>query len=265
MYLLFNIACGEGTIPEEWSKSILVLKPKKGDLSQCVNCRAVFLINHTGKSLLIVLLNRLKQQLEPHLSEEQAGFGKDRSTVHQTLTLRLIAEKAKRLGKKICNCFIDFQKAFDTVKHKVIWTVLRSYGMEEKMVTLLQKIYEKAQSAVRIGKNQGEWFHADLGTRQGDPLSPLLFITYLERVMDHTKESNYGIRLGGTLVNNLRFADDIDLINEDFKSLQEQLEKTRAAAAQARLIINVEKTKTMVLGDRKIEQEIQIGVKNSKT
>ena len=130
------------------------------------------------------------------------------------------------------------------------------------MVTLLQKIYEKAQSAVRIGKNQGEWFRTDLGTRQGDPLSPLLFITYLERVMDHTKESNCGIRLGGTLVNNLRFADDIDLINEDSKSLQEQLEETRAAAEQAGLIINVEKTKTMVLVDRKIEQEIQIGGKN---
>ena len=80
--------------------------------------------------------------------------------------------------------------------------------------------------------------------------------------MDHRKESNCGIRLGGTLVNKLRFAEDIDLINEDFKSLQEQLEKTRAAAAQAGLIVNVGKTKTMVLGDRKIEQEIQIGGKN---
>ena len=103
-----------------------------------------------------MLLNRLKQQLEPHLSEEQAGFRKDRSTVHQILTLRLIAEKAKRHGKKIYNCFIDFQKAFDTIKHKVIWAVLRSYGIEEKMVTLLQKMYEKAQSAVRIGRHQGE-------------------------------------------------------------------------------------------------------------
>ena len=75
-----------------------------------------------------------------------------------------------------------------------------------------------------------------------------MFITYLERVMDHTKESNCGIRLGGTLVNNLRFADDIDLINEDFKSLQEQLEKTRAAAAQAGLIINVEKNQNYGAG-----------------
>ena len=103
--------------------------------------------------LLIVLLNRLKQQLEFHLSEEQAEFGKDRSTIHEILTLRLIAEKAKRQRKKIYDCFIDFQKAFDTVKHKGIWAVLWSYDIEEKMVTLLQKIYEKVQSGVRIRKN----------------------------------------------------------------------------------------------------------------
>ena len=85
------------------------------------------------------------------------------------------------------------------------------------MVTLLQKIYEKAQSAVRIGRHHGKWFRTNVGTRQCDTLSPLLFIAYLERVMNHVKEINCGIRLGGTLVNNLWFADDIDLIDEDYK------------------------------------------------
>ena len=218
IHLLYNKAWNESTIPEECNKSILVPIPKKGDVSRCANYRTVSLINHTGKILLIVLLNRLKQQLKPHLPEEQAGFRKDRNAVHQILTLRLIAEKAKRHEKKIYNCFIDFQKAFDTIKHKVIWAVLRSYGIEEKMVTLLQKIYEKAQSVVRVGRYQGEWFRTNVGTRQGDPLSPLMFIMYLERVMDHVKESNCGMRLSGTLVNNLRFVDDIDLIDERRKN-----------------------------------------------
>ena len=80
--------------------------------------------------------------------------------------------------------------------------------------------------------------------------------------MDHVEESNCRIRPGGTLVNNLRFADDIDLIDEDYKSLQEQFEKTRAVAEQAELTVNVGKTKTIVFRDRKIEQEIQIGSKN---
>ena len=132
IYWLYNKAWSEGTIPVEWSKSILVPIPKRGNLIQCENYRTISLINHTRKILPIVLLNRLKQQLESHLSEGQAGFRKDRSTVHQILTLRLVAEKSKRHGKKIHNGFIDFQQAFDTMKRKVIWAVLRSYGIEEK-------------------------------------------------------------------------------------------------------------------------------------
>ena len=130
------------------------------------------------------------------------------------------------------------------------------------MVTLLQKMYDKARSAVRIGRHQGEWFRTNVGARQGDPLSPLLFIAYLERVMDHVKETNSRIRLGAILVNNLGFADDIDLIDEAYKSIQEQLEKTRAVAERAGLTVNVRKTRTMVFGDGKIRQEIRVGRKN---
>ncbi len=68
---------------------------------------------------MMVLLERLKAQMEPHLSEEQAGFRKDRCTTHQILILRLMAEKAKRI-----NGIIDFQKAFDSIKQDVTWATL---------------------------------------------------------------------------------------------------------------------------------------------
>ena len=89
-------------------------------------------------------------------------------------------------------------------------------------------------------------------------------MAYLERVADHVKESNCRIKLGGTLVNNVRFVDDIDLIDEDYKSLQEQLAKTRTVAEQAGSIVNMGKTKTLVFDDRKKEQEIQIGSKKRR-
>ncbi|CAF2081889.1 unnamed protein product [Rotaria magnacalcarata] len=119
IHALCNKAWNQGAIPKEWGKSILVPIPKKGDLNECSNYRTISLINHTSKILLIILLNRLKYRLDPYLAEEQAGFRKDRSTVQQILTLRLLAEKAKRQGIKIYNCFIDFRKAFDTIKHNI--------------------------------------------------------------------------------------------------------------------------------------------------
>lgn len=258
IYVLCTRAWDEETIPEQWGRSILIPIPKKGDLTQCSNYRTISLINHTGKVLLMVLLNRLKHHLEPYLSEEQAGFRKDRSTVQQILILRLLAEKAKRSGTKIYNCFVDFQKAFDTIKHKIIWMVLKSYGVDNKVITLLQQIYGKSRSAVRIGTDIGEWFQSSVGTRQGDPLSPLLFVAYLERIMDQINLNNDGISVNGTNINNLRFADDIDLLCKNHTSLQEQIEQLAKTAGETGLMVNIKKTKTMVFGDTNIDQQMKI-------
>src|SRR6218665_190181 len=79
----------ESRVPEEWTKSLIVTIPKKGDLTECKNYRTIALMSHIGNVLMIVLLYRLKAQTEEYLADEQAGFRKDRSTVQQILMLRL--------------------------------------------------------------------------------------------------------------------------------------------------------------------------------
>jgi hypothetical protein len=76
--------------------------------------------------------------------------------------------------------------------------------------------------------------------------------------MDQVRQNTCGINISGILINNLRFADDIDLIDEDVSSLQRQIELTKTAAEKAGLILNINKTKTMVFGDRNIDNSIQV-------
>ena len=76
--------------------------------------------------------------------------------------------------------------------------------------------------------------------------------------MDQVRQNTCGINVGGVMINNLRFADDIDLIDEDLSSLQRQIELTKTAAEQAGLMLNINKTKTMVFGDRSIESKIDL-------
>lgn len=249
----------EGRVPEEWAKSVIITIPKKGDLAECSNYRTIALLSHVGKVLMMVLLERLKAQMEPHLSEEQAGFRKDRSTTHQILILRLIAEKAKRKGRHILNCFIDFRKAFDSIKHEVTWATLRSYGVGVRLIRILQNICEISQSAVRVGGELGDWFKTTVGTRQGDPISPTTFIAYLERVMDSIRNNGTGVSVHGQKINNLKFADDIDLLEEDRDELQGNLERINEAGEAAGLQINIEKTMTMVFGQESIEEKLEIG------
>ena len=222
------------------------------------NYRTIALLSHVGKVLMMVLLERLKAQMEPHLSQEQAGFRKDRSTIHQILILRLIAEKAKRKGRHILNCFIDFRKAFDSIKHDVTWATLRSYGVGARLIKILQNICEISQSAVRVGGELGDWFRTTVGTRQGDPISPTTFIAYLERIMDPIRDNGTGVSVQGHLVNNLKFADHVDLLEEDRGKLQGNLERINEAGEAAGLHINTEKTMTMVFGQEDIKEGLKI-------
>ena len=66
------------------------------NLTDCANYRTIALISHASKVLLTIILERLKAILDPCMSEEQGGFRKDRNTVQQILTLRLINEYGAR-------------------------------------------------------------------------------------------------------------------------------------------------------------------------
>lgn len=79
---LFEICNQTWIIPEEWTKSIIIVAmPKKGDLGIYNNYLTLSLINHMCKVSLMIILERLKTYVEPYLSEKQAGFRRDRSTV----------------------------------------------------------------------------------------------------------------------------------------------------------------------------------------
>jgi len=67
------------------------------------------------------------------MTDEQAGFRRDRSTTQHLLVLRLIGEKAWRKNIKIFNCFLDFSKAFDSIDQNITWAAIDSYGVDKKL------------------------------------------------------------------------------------------------------------------------------------
>jgi len=89
--------------------------PKKDDRKECTNHRTVALVSRASKILLKVILGRIHQKLESEISNEQAGFRPDRATRDQIINLRMLMQKAKE--HRIPLCFVDFCKAFDSVKH----------------------------------------------------------------------------------------------------------------------------------------------------
>jgi len=113
-------------------------------------------------------------------------------------------------------------------------------------------------SALSFGHKVGEWFSITLGTRQGDPLSPTTFIIYLERLMDNIQIEGTGISVQGERINNVKFADDIDMMEESSEVLIETVLRLEKAEKDSGLRFNVEKTKTMVFGSEDIKKDIVI-------
>ena len=89
------------------------------------------------------------------------------------------------------------------------------------MVKLLEDLYSKTVSAVRVDGEVTKWFRITVGVRHGCNLSPYLFNIMLEAMIRKARETlEVGVRMNGQIVNNLRFADDIDLIAETIEDLQ---------------------------------------------
>ena len=82
-----------GKWPTQWTQSLVITLPKRGNLQLCQNYRSISLISHPSKVMLKVIQNRLKPQAESIIAEEQAGFRAGRSTCKQIFNIRVLCEK----------------------------------------------------------------------------------------------------------------------------------------------------------------------------
>jgi len=71
--------------------------------------------------------------------------------------------------------FIDFKKAYDSVRREVLYNILIEFGVPKKLVRLIKMCLNETYSRVWVGKNLSDMFAIRNGLKQGDAVSPLLF------------------------------------------------------------------------------------------
>ena len=123
-----------------WKRSVFILIQKKGNAKDCSNSHTIALISHPSKEMLKILQARLQQYMNQELPDVQAEFRKGRGTRDQIANICWIIEKARKFQKSIYFSFIDYTKAFDSVKvsHWVMSNSLRPHRLHSTWNSLGQ-------------------------------------------------------------------------------------------------------------------------------
>ena len=143
--------------------------------------------------------------------------------------------------------FVDFRKAFDSVHRETLWKILESYGIPDKIITLINLFYRNFECSVIIGSKASEPFPVKSGIRQGCIPSPMLFLITIDWVMRQTT-SDKARGIQWTLFSHLEdldFAHDLALLSSRSDHLQVKTDRLDKFSSQTGLNINTMKTKVM--------------------
>ena len=126
------------------------------------------------------------------------------------------SSKKQESQKNIYFCFIDYAKAFDCVDHNKLWKILKEMGIPDHLTCLLKNLYAGQEATVRTRHGTTDWFQIGKGVHQGYMLSPCSFNLYAEYIMRNAglEEAQAGIKIAGTNINHLKYADDTTLMAE---------------------------------------------------
>ena len=127
---LANKIYSTGNIPERMKEPEFIVIPKKEGATECDKHRRISIISQMVKMILKVIDNRLKSKVEEHVDGAQFGIRKDKGAGNAIFVLRTIIERVIEKQKDFFMCFVDFEKAFDRVRHEVLVERLRGLGME---------------------------------------------------------------------------------------------------------------------------------------
>ena len=267
---LFNIVLNTGIIPEEWCIGyIMPLYKNKGSINDPDNYRGITLLSCVGKLFSALLNERITRYLDAvgGIGDEQAGFRQGHSTVDHIFALHAILSIYLSAGKRVYCAFIDYKKAFDFVDRVSLWNKLLSSGVNGKLLVVIHIMYLNAKSCVKVDDKISDFFNCNVGVRQGENLSPLLFSIFLNDFEFSVSRKYNGLSfLSGEISDCLNdddvehflkiyvllYADDTIVLSESAEELQKALNAVYDYCNNWKLTVNISKTKVVIFSNGKV-------------
>lgn len=218
-------------LPADWklTKIFLIFKDGPGSSEENpLDYRPISLLCIPYKILMGLLERRIRKIHEPLFSETQGGFRADRPCCNKSLILANLIKDAKQNGKEIHIGFLDLKKAYDSVNPEDVTDTMRRMNYNSTIVSFLEHTSQNCRGTIITPHGDTPEFTFAGGLKQGDPISPLLFLLFLKPLLLQIEETRMGytmtkkdINNQPITINNASFADDQALIGKSNQELQE--------------------------------------------
>ena len=174
------------------------------------------------------------------------NLGQVKSTRNVIFSLRTFTERAIEVQKDLYLCFIDyfFSKAFDKVKYSDLFDILLRHNCDGKDLRVIRNLYWEQEATLKIDDDCSVFKPICRGVRQGCVfffLQTSSIELYSEMILRNIKHHD-GVRVGGSKINNLRYADDTILIPDSEEKLQNILTTVAVESENKGLQVNAKKT-----------------------
>ena len=177
-------------------------------------------MNHDFKILTKALSLRIRKVLPSIIHPNQAAYVEGRFMGDAIRVIQDIMEYTNLYNKSGMLLFIDFQKAFDSVEHDFVLKTLETFNFGNNITKWFKLINKNACSCVINNGISSPFFNVHRGVRQGDPLSPYIFILVIETLANHIRNNVNikGIKMGKNNIKIALYADDITIMLSDKQS-----------------------------------------------
>ena len=250
---MYKESLDSGSFPPSLNMAVITLLLKPGKASNlCGSYRPISLLNNDLKILCKALARRLDTLLPQMVHSDQNGFVQGRQGFHNIRrVLNILFENSGCMDTAILS--LDAEKAFDKVEWHFLFEVLQRFGIKKKFLCWIRLLYADPQAVVLTNGLSSAPFKLYRGTRQGCPLSPLLFTLAIEplamAIRNHT--SFKGIRIGDTEHRIALYADDVILFCSNLKqTLPALLDQINFFGTFAGYKINYSKSVILFLNER---------------